>query len=71
MDVCVLAGFAIVDVLKYCAVFVGFFVVFDLSEKLSGCLYHVGDVLIFRKSIFVDDIRIESFRAFAFVVKIV
>ena len=66
-----MAGFAIVDVLKYCAVFVGSFVVFDSSEKLSGCLSHVGDVLIFRTSIFVDKIRIESFRTVAFVVKIV
>ena len=71
IDISILAGFAVVDKLNYCAACVGFFVVFDLSEKLSGCLYHVGDVLIFRKSIFVDDIRIESFRAFAFVVKIV
>ena len=69
MDVCVLAGFTVVDVLKYCTVFVESFVVFDSSEKLSGCLSYVGDVLIFRTSIFVDEIRIECFRAFAFVVK--
>ena len=41
MGVCVMAGFASVDVLKYCAIFVGSFVVFDSSEKLSGCLSHV------------------------------
>ena len=45
--------------------------IFDLSEKLSGCLSDVGDVLIFRKSIFYNEIRIECFRAFAIVVKIV
>ena len=71
MDVCVLAGFAIVDVLKYCAVFVGSFVVFDLSEKLSRCLSHLEDVLIFKTSIFVDDIQIKSFQTIAFVDNIV
>ena len=71
MDICVLAGFAVVNVLKYCAVFVGSFVVFDLSEKLFGCLSYLGDVLIFRTSTFVDDIPIKSFRALAFVVEIV
>ena len=50
---------------------VGSFVVFNSSEKLSGCLFHVGDVLIFRTNIFVDDIRIESFRAISFIVKII
>ena len=70
IDIFVLAGFAVVDKLKYCAACVGFFVVFDLSEKLSACLSHEGDVLIFRASIFVNDICIKSFWAFAFVVKI-
>ena len=71
IDIGVLAGFAVVNMLKYFAAFVGSFLVFDLSEKLSGCLSHVGDGLTFRASIFVNDIRIESFRAFAFVVEIV
>ena len=70
-DVCTLAGFTIVYVQEYCAVFVRSFVVFDSSENMSWCLSHVKDVLIFRTSIFVNDMRIESFRAFAFVVKIV
>ena len=69
--ICKSLWFAIVDLLIYCAVFVGSFVVFDSSKKLSGCLSYVGDDLILRTSIFVDDIRIESFRIFAFVVKIV
>ena len=70
IDIFVLAGFAVVDKLNYCAACVGFFVVFDLSEKLFGCLSHEGDILIFRASIIVNDIRIEKFRAFAFVIEI-
>ena len=66
-----LAGFTAVNVLKYCSVFVESLVVFDLSEMLSGRLSLVGNVLIYRTNIFVDNIRIESFRAFAFVVKII
>ena len=35
--------------------------VFNWPEMLSGCLCHVGDVLIFKASIFLNDIHMKAF----------
>ena len=70
-NVRVLTGFAIEKMFKYFAVFIVAAVVCNSSEYLPWCFSNVRDALICRAGVFINNICVKYFRAFAVVAEVV